>query len=288
MQQAEGQIDRLTAEAADQPFQPSLELPPEVRSSQFALWRNRRNQYESQLQSYDQRIARAEATIESTQHLIAELNQQLKAVQQIEGIRKELTAGQWGSKIQELAATSSRLDVNSKLTQAKSTEENTHHELADLKAQREFYIRQWKTNISQELIQNQTDRDAYNEQMAKARKKEELVTLTSPADAIVLEVANRSIGAVINGAEPLVTLVPLNSPLEAVATAALSAQASRYQSSWMPIISWNMASSRGPSRPSARTRSAPARSLHRPRKISAVQAIPRPICSTASEFGSVK
>lgn len=217
LQQAEGQIARLTAEANDQTFQPSLNLPPEVRSSQFALWRNRRNQYESQLQSYDQRIARAEATIESTQHLITELTQQLKSWQEIEGIRKELVAGQVGSKLNQLLATSSRLDVQRNLTQAKSTEENTHHELADLKAQREFYIRQWKTTISQELIQNQTDRDAYNEQMAKARKKEELVTLTSPADAIVLEVANRSIGAVINGAEPLVTLVPLNSPLEAVA-----------------------------------------------------------------------
>lgn len=215
--QAEGQIVRLNAELAEQPFQPSADLPAEVRSAQYALWRNRQNQYTSQLQSFDQRIARAEATIESTQRLIVSLNQQVKTVQQIEGIRKELTAGQWGSKIQELAATSSKLDVEGKLTSAKSTEENTRHELADLKAQREFFVRQWKTQISQELIQNQTDREVYSEQMAKARKKEELVTLAAPSDAIVLEVANRSIGSVINGAEPLVTLVPLNAPLEAVA-----------------------------------------------------------------------
>src|SRR5439155_6745933 len=41
------------------------------------------------------------------------------------------------------------------------------------------------------------------------------VALTAPADAVVLELAQRSIGSVVREAEPLVTLVPLNVPLEA-------------------------------------------------------------------------
>jgi HlyD family secretion protein len=39
--------------------------------------------------------------------------------------------------------------------------------------------------------------------------------LEAPADAIVLDVAQRSVGSVMKEAEPLYTLVPLNSPLEA-------------------------------------------------------------------------
>src|SRR5262249_38279370 len=39
--------------------------------------------------------------------------------------------------------------------------------------------------------------------------------LTAPADAIVLDVAQRSVGSVMKEAEPLYTLVPLHSPLEA-------------------------------------------------------------------------
>ena len=39
--------------------------------------------------------------------------------------------------------------------------------------------------------------------------------LTAPADAIVLDVAQRSVGSVMKEAEPLYTLVPLDSPLEA-------------------------------------------------------------------------
>jgi HlyD family type I secretion membrane fusion protein len=217
LQQAEGQIARLMAEANEQPFQPSAELPGEVRSSQYALWRNRQNQYQSQLQSFDQRIGKVEGTIASNRTLISGYVEQLKKLQEVEGMRRELAASQWGSKIQLNAAIVQRLGVEQQLTNAKATEESSTHELADLKAQRDYFIRQWKTSISQDLIQNQTDRDVYSEQMAKARKKEELVTLIAPSDAIVLEVANRSIGSVISAAEPLMTLTPLNAPLEVVA-----------------------------------------------------------------------
>jgi HlyD family secretion protein len=42
-----------------------------------------------------------------------------------------------------------------------------------------------------------------------------MAVLTAPADAAVLDVAQRSIGSVVQAAEPLFTLVPLNVPLEA-------------------------------------------------------------------------
>ena len=42
-----------------------------------------------------------------------------------------------------------------------------------------------------------------------------MVALTAPADAVVLDLAQRSIGSVVREAEPVVTLVPLDVPLEA-------------------------------------------------------------------------
>ena len=58
-------------------------------------------------------------------------------------------------------------------------------------------------------------RDQVAEQLAKAQRKSELVALIAPADAVVLEVAKRSVGSVVREAEPLFTLVPLDAPLEA-------------------------------------------------------------------------
>ena len=45
--------------------------------------------------------------------------------------------------------------------------------------------------------------------------RRDMVALTAPADAVVLDLAQRSIGSVVREAEPIVTLVPTNVPLEA-------------------------------------------------------------------------
>ena len=58
-------------------------------------------------------------------------------------------------------------------------------------------------------------RDEVNEQLAKAQRRSELVTLSAPADAIVLEIGKKSVGSVVQDAETLFVLVPLDAPLEA-------------------------------------------------------------------------
>src|SRR5262249_39050731 len=68
---------------------------------------------------------------------------------------------------------------------------------------------------AEELVQARRDHDAAVKQLDKAARRNAVTVLTAPADAIVLEVAQRSVGSVMKEAEPLYTLVPLDSPLEA-------------------------------------------------------------------------
>ena len=42
-----------------------------------------------------------------------------------------------------------------------------------------------------------------------------MVVLTTPVDAVVLEISHRSIGSVVREAETLFSLVPRNAPLQA-------------------------------------------------------------------------
>ncbi len=213
---AEAGISRLEAELAGETYKPPADLPAEVALGQLGLWRNRQAQFSAQVQSFDERIARTRAVMTNSQIEVTNLTAQLQKWKEIEDIRTTLAASQVGSKLNALAATANRLDIERNLSTAKSTEQQSRHELDDLKAQREAFIQQWKNTVAQELIQQRTERDVLAEQMAKARKREELVTLTAPVDAVVLEVANRSVNSVAQAAEPLFTLVPINAPLEAV------------------------------------------------------------------------
>jgi len=216
LQTTEANISRLEAELSGEAYKPPADMPAEVVLGQLGLWRNRQAQFTAQLQSFDERIARATGTIASSQTQIVTLTTQLQKWKEIEEIRNTLAASQIGSKLNALASTANRLDVERNLLTAKSTEQQTRHELDDLKAQREAFIQQWKNTIAQDLIQQRAERDVLAEQMAKAKKRQDLVTLTAPVDAVVLEVANRSVNSVVQGAEPLFTLVPVNAPLEAV------------------------------------------------------------------------
>jgi HlyD family type I secretion membrane fusion protein len=216
LQTAEASISRLEAELSGENYRPPSDLPADVALAQLGFWRNRQAQFKAQLLSLDERIARTGGVISSSRTQIVVLTTQLQKWKEIEDIRLALAASQVGSKLNALASSANRLDVERNLLAAQATEQQSRHELDDLKAQREAFITQWKNTIAQELVQQRTERDVLAEQMAKAKKRQDLVTLTAPVDAVVLEVANRSVNSVVQGAEPLFTLVPVNAPLEAV------------------------------------------------------------------------
>ncbi len=58
-------------------------------------------------------------------------------------------------------------------------------------------------------------RDSAAEELKKAELRRQLIVLKAPADAIVLEIANRTIGSVVREAETLFVLVPRDVPLQA-------------------------------------------------------------------------
>jgi len=59
------------------------------------------------------------------------------------------------------------------------------------------------------------ERDEIDDQLTKATLRSKLVTLTAPQDAIVLEIGKKSVGSVVEDAETLFVLVPLEAELEA-------------------------------------------------------------------------
>jgi HlyD family secretion protein len=88
-------------------------------------------------------------------------------------------------------------------------------QLNRLNADKAAYVAEFRQQLLEDLVQARRERDAAAKQLEKAARRNEITVLEAPADAIVLDVAQRSVGSVMKEAEPLYTLVPLNSPLEA-------------------------------------------------------------------------
>lgn len=208
----EAQIGRLRAELDGSDFIPSPGNPD--APVQAAILERRRAEYRSRLASLDEKAGQLDSAIAASRRAQAGLAERLAVVGEVEDIRRQLQERQTGSRLTWLEARVERLRMRDELTALQDREQASAHELRGIQADRAAFIDEWRRKTAEELVEQSRQRATLVEQIAKAERRRSLVTLTAPVDAVVLEVAKRSVGSVVREAEPLVTLVPADVPLE--------------------------------------------------------------------------
>ena len=208
----EAQIGRLRAELDGSDFTPAADNPD--AAVQAAILERRRAEYRSRLASLDEKAGQLDSAIAASRRAQAGLAERLAVVGEVEDIRRQLQERQTGSRLTYLEARIERLRMRDDLTALQDRERESAHELRGVQADRAAFIDEWRRKTAEELVEQTRQRATLVEQIAKAERRRSLVTLTAPVDAVVLEVAKRSVGSVIREAEPLVTLVPADVPLE--------------------------------------------------------------------------
>jgi len=214
----EAQIARATAEQRREPMAvvdaANSYIAP-YYALQHSLYDQRAAAYQAQLNSYDEKMSQAEATIQKMQEEGARYQDEEKIAQQIEDMRTTLQRSGAGSLLNLLQSTASRLEA----TRSREFDHNSlvesQHLLASLKADRETLTQQWFSAVSQEIVTAQNALDSARAQLSKAEKHQDLVRLTAPEPEMVLSIAKISVGSVLKEGDPLMTLVPLRTPMEA-------------------------------------------------------------------------
>ncbi|MDO8311246.1 MAG: HlyD family type I secretion periplasmic adaptor subunit, partial [Sideroxyarcus sp.] len=171
--------------------------------------------YRANLAKFSENIARLEASQQTNRNDQQVLEARRNSLQEIEAMQEKLMEKQFGSRLKMLESREKRLEVERDLTMAKNREAELRKELAAAVAERQGFSREWRQKSYEEQVNVRRERDAAGEQLNKAELRNALVVMRSPTDAVVLEIAHRSVGSVAKEAEPLFTLVPLDAPLEA-------------------------------------------------------------------------
>lgn len=210
----DAQLARLEAERAQVPLVVDEKTASPQMKLQYELWRERQLLYRSQLESYDEKIARARAYLKRSTDEQAHFGQRLTVLREIEGMRESLAEAKVGSRLNSLLATDTRIEIERNLVESRNEQQTFEHELRSVSADRESYIQQWQSKIVEETVTYRGDRAGVVEQLVKARKRKELVQLTAPEDAVVLELSAQSVGSIARATEALVKMVPLNAPVE--------------------------------------------------------------------------
>ena len=182
---------------------------------QKAFYDQRVAQYAAQINSFDFKIKQTQATIEKLSGDDERYRQRDEVAEKIETMRSTLAEHGTGSQLNLFLAQDTRLELL-------RTMENTHNSLiesqnmlASITADRDAFIQQWAADLSKDLVTTRNSLDTARASYEKAEKHQDLVRLTASEPSVVLTLARLSVGSVLKQGDPFITLMPLDTKLEA-------------------------------------------------------------------------
>lgn len=209
------QVRRLDAELAGAARGPDGATASADSRLQDQLAGERRANFAAQSSRIAENLARLRASAATNLRDQQSLGERVKALREVETMQEKLVAQQFGAKASLLEARNQRLEVERDYNLSKSREPEIARELAALEAERRAFVNGWRQKIMEDLLALSRERDAIAEQMKKGTLRHNMVVLTAPVDAVVLELSKLSQGSVVREAEQLFTLVPIGSALDA-------------------------------------------------------------------------
>src|SRR5450830_680998 len=215
LQSLDTQASGLRAELSGKPGANLAAGATDDAQLQAQLSTERKGNYEAQRNKMDQNIARLRAGLETNKHDQTILAQRVKSLREVEAMQEQLMAEQFGAKMHLLEARDRRLEVERDMDLQRNKSIEMGRELASSESERAAFEKSWRQKSLEDLLGASRERDSINEQLAKADKRAKMVQLVAPSDGVVLEIGKLSIGSIVREAEPLFTLVPLGSELEA-------------------------------------------------------------------------
>jgi hemolysin D len=182
---------------------------------QSRLSGERKASYLAQTQRLDENIGRVRAALETNRRDQSTMTSRAEVLKEMVAMQERLVEQKYAVRARLLDAQDRFLEVERGRQMARSREQELQRELMALQAERLSFQTGWRQKVMEELLAVSRERDGVNEQLQKAGKRQQLVVLTAPSDAVILEIAKLSAGSIAKAADPLFTLVPLGENLEA-------------------------------------------------------------------------
>jgi HlyD family secretion protein len=175
----------------------------------------RRANYRAQQDRLSENMAKLRAALQTNRKDQLMVQSRLRSVKEIEAMQEKMVTQKYAAPLQLLEAQQRSKEVERELEQTSSHEQELKREYAALEAEKLGFEKSWRQKTLEEMLSVTRERDALQQQIQKADKRSQMITLLSPVDAVVLDIAKLSPGSIVQGAETFFTLVPLNTKLEA-------------------------------------------------------------------------
>lgn len=202
---------RLEAELADAAYDPPE--PGAEQQIERQVFLQHQAEYHAKLAASDNKAAQYRADLAAHQTEAAGLAEQIQLVGQQAAMYQALVDKNLASRLKLLDTQQRLVEAQSRLDTNRGEQNKLGEQIAQAQAERDAFAGEWRRKLSEELAQTRSERDATAARLSKAALRRQLAVLRAPADATVLEVADRPAGSVMREAETLMRLVPQGAPL---------------------------------------------------------------------------
>lgn len=208
------QMDRLRCQRGGRPYRGVEGGDPADVALQRDIFVSMKTEYDSQLAMYTKEIANLHAVITTKQAEFDDIMRQKDLATELEDMHKDVYDKGAVSKSEYLSVLNQRLDLERIAKRLRNEIQETREKIAATEAEREAYVGNWGRTLETQMVDVRREIDRLEKQVDKAERMSELVELRAPVRGVVLTVADRSAGSVLDIAEPVVTMVSLDDPIE--------------------------------------------------------------------------
>ena len=209
------QLARMASELTGAPFLSPPGASEQDAATQRKLLAGRLEEFSAKLRLSNAKISKMQQNIQALLRQISQMDKQVAVAKELVGMRVKVYEQGSDSRLSLLEAENHLAQTNASMEQLKGSLESTRHDLTQALSEKEAFVESWRNDISSQITVGRKDLQSVQEDLAKAERLQELSTLTAPSDAVVLDIANYNPGTVIKSGDSFMTLVPLNTPLEA-------------------------------------------------------------------------
>lgn len=207
------QLRRIKAELQGLPFSASIE-EGENGKLQEQILRQRKIILDRNKRTIDDKIAALRSKLDLNAVQRQGQEQQLKLLRDVEGTTAKRPQNDPDYRLRLLEAQKARYQAANTIANLKAEEQVARNELQQAQSDWQRFVEERSGELMEQEVQLRNELEKTLEEIHKAKRMHDLVSLRAPQKAIVLKMAERSVGSIIQQAEPFITLVPFDSNIE--------------------------------------------------------------------------
>lgn len=208
------QIRRIRAELEETSFAPTAE-EGEDGQLQLQLFNQRKVIFKQNRQMTEDRIAALQAKLSLNGVQRQGQQRQEKLLRDVEGTTARLPQRDEQYRLRLLEAQQARMQATNAIESMEAEELVTRNELRQVRSEWQRFVGERLGELMEQEIQLRGELESVAEELRKALLMHDLVELRAPENSIVLELASRSVGSIIQQAETFAILVPIGGTIEA-------------------------------------------------------------------------